>query len=188
MFANPNFLTVLLFVIGTALQLGDVHSKQVGYVCWVVTLAMAAYSVIRWWEWPTHFRRTLDGFRIMRFGGRIPLPDAARIAYEEARASGSIWAEAAERLGNSNTPEGILDYVAMHFATDTNLWGKRPPSTRLELIDPKHATYGTFAGGAKELRLRDKAKTVFTDMVVATKDLRTVVNEFRDGLKGDTQI
>ena len=185
---NPTYLTLLLFVISTAMQVGGLQSRMLAFALWFATIAMLLYALSRWTQWPRCFRWTFSSVRAMRFGSRIPLPEAARIAYEEARLSGSIWAHAAERLAADKTPAGILDYIAMRFAMDADMWGRRPPSTRVELINRKEATYGAFRGGAKELRLRDKSCTVFTDLKVARSDLRAVVENFREGLKTDTPI
>jgi hypothetical protein len=113
---------------------------------------------------------------------------AARIAYEEARAHDSVWAHAAERLAVDKSPEGILDYMAGYFAGDHQLYGRRVPSTRLEAIDQFQAKHRTFTEGAKILYLRDQGRTMFSDLQVVKKDLKTVRKVMRESLKTTTQI
>lgn len=153
-----------------------------------VAAVLLLYALLAWLMLPTRYRWSLGALGILTFSGKIPLPDAARIAYEEARACDSIWAHAAERLAVDKSPDGILDYIACYFAGETQLYGKRKPSERLEKIDTFQAKQGTFTEGAKYLCLRAQAKTVFSDIRVATKDLRSVVRQMRESLKATTPI
>jgi hypothetical protein len=133
---------------------------------------------------PNMYRWIVDG----RCGSRVPMAKAARIAYEQGRQTGSVYAMAAERMGTGKSPEDVLDWVATYMAKDSKIWGKRPPSTKYELIDALQAKYANFTDGATVLRLRDESHSVFTDLMIARNDLRRVIAEFREGLKTDTPI
>ena len=124
---------------------------------------------------PFSWGRRLRAFKDFRFGGRMPLKEAAKLAYEEARAQKTIWAEAAERLNATNTPAGVLDYVATYFSMHVSIWGSRPPSDRLEEIPLNRAKNGSMEGGATRLVLNDNAKTEFTNLEVDTKDMRKML-------------
>jgi hypothetical protein len=123
--------------------------------------------VPRLWQWIARFLR-----------GRVILPKAARIAYEESRACRSLLAEAAERM--SPDPAVILNYAATYIAQDFRIWGKRPPSMRFEPIEPMQAKTGTFEDAGSALRLRDKNHTVFMDLEISRSDLRRVLRMIRE--------
>jgi hypothetical protein len=125
--------------------------------------------VPRVWKWIARFLR-----------GRVLLRKAARITYEEARAIRSMLAEAAERLNPDKSPDGILNYAATYIVQqEARIWGRRPPSTRFECIEPMRAQTGTFAEGARVLRFQDKNNTVFTDLEITRTDLRKVLRMLR---------
>jgi hypothetical protein len=120
-------------------------------------------------------------------GRRIPLSDAAGITLEEARLCRSILADAAERLGPDKSPDEVLDYIATYIAKHSNIWGKRRPSTKIELIGPKQSKNGTFSDAGSMLSFRDPNHAVFTDLQIDRADLQRVLRELREGLKTDTK-
>jgi hypothetical protein len=111
---------------------------------------------------------------------RVLLHDAARIAYGEARACRSLLAEAAERMGPDRSRDGILNYAATYIAQDVRIWGRRPPSTRFEAIEPVQTRRGTFSDAGSVLRLQDPNHTVFTDLEIGRRDLRKVLRFMRE--------
>jgi len=123
-----------------------------------------------------------------RFGSWMPLSDAARQTYQEARRIGSIVADAAERLGPDKSPEGILNYIAAYIALNVPVWGTRLPSTKREQIDSVQARTGAFRDGATTFRPRGNPQTVFTDLCIARKDMQRLMDDVRSSLKVDTAI
>ena len=188
MLANPAIQALLMFLIGTALTLGDVHSKSWAWACWGVTGLFLVVAFCQWLRWPGKFGRKLESWWLLRWSGRISLHKAAEILYSEARASDSVWVVAAERMSLDKTPEGILDYMCAIIQQDTAFYGKRQPSTHLERIDPQQLKYATVSGGGREVRMRDNTRAVFTDLEVDTKDLRRALQEVRTNLKTTTPI
>jgi hypothetical protein len=188
MHKNALFLTVAAALLSAGLALTGVQSRYLGYACLTLFFLMAVSAVLQWLQLPDVYRRTAAALGSLNFGSRIPLREAASIAYTEARFSGSVYADAAERMGTDKSPDGILDWIAHLIAKDADVWGKRPPSTKTEVISPKESNNGTFSDGATTLRLRDEGRSVFTDLQVARKDLRNVVRKVREGLKVDTPI
>jgi len=110
--------------------------------------------------------------------GSIGMSDAARSAYEELR--GTLWAEAAHRLGVDATPDGILDYLATGLSTYIPVYGKYPPSTRLEKIPEAEVKRGNFAHGATVLELRDGRGRAVTELKVRRRDLWAAVKRMKD--------
>ncbi|HWY72836.1 MAG TPA: hypothetical protein VNW98_04275 [Burkholderiaceae bacterium] len=154
-------------------------------------LLRALFSLARLpvvYRWTANAMAGIVGRRIPSLfwvvGRRISLSDAARLTYEEARSCRSIVADAAERLGPSKSPGAVLDYIATYIAKRSNIWGKRRPSTEIELIDPKQSKKGTFSDAASMLSLRDPNHTVFTDLQIDLADLEKILQ----GLKTETKI
>lgn len=123
-----------------------------------------------------------------RFGPWIPLSDAARQAYQEARRIGSIVADAAERLGPDKSPDGVINYMAAYIALNVPVWGARLPSTRREQIDPARARTGAFRDGATTFRPRGNPDAIYTDLCIERKDMARVMDDVRSGLNVDTPI
>lgn len=188
MLANPAIQAVLMFLVGTALTLGDVHSGVYAKACWLLTGALILVSVFRWLRWPGNYGRKWESIWYLRWGGRVSLRKATEIIYSEARAQDSVWAHAAERMSLDKSPDGILCYIAEVVKQDTVIYGIRPPSTHVEKLDPLKLKYGTVKNGACEVHMRDNTKAVFTDLEVDAKDLRRALREVRESLRTTTSI
>lgn len=168
-FTFLNFATSLL----------DFKSQFWGYTFCIFTAILLVYALVLMVQLPWSWPRRLRAFTEFRFGGRMPLADAAKLAYEEARAQETIWAKAAEGLAAEKTPAGVLDYVATYFAMHVPIYGSRPPSDRLEEIPLNRAKNGSVEGGATRLVLNDNAKTEFIDLEVEVKDMRRMLELMR---------
>jgi hypothetical protein len=188
MLTNPAFWSVIFFLLPLAQALSDWHSRPVAWVSLIAAALLLSYAVITWLLLPKGYRWTWGALRNLALVTKVALPDAARIAYEEARAHDSIWAHAAERLSVDNSPDGILDYMAAYYAQDGQLYGVRKPSTRVEAIDKRQAMHGTFREGAKYLYLRDQSRTEFSELRVSKNDVRAVRKVMRESLKTTTLI
>ncbi len=188
MLANPAVQGFLMFLIGTALAVGDVHSPLLARLCWLATAVLFLVAFFQWLRWPGNYGRKLAGWVDLRWGGRISLRKAAEIIYSEARAQDSVWAHAAERMSLDKSPDGLLCYIAEVIKQDTQFYGKRLPSTHVEAIPPLQSQYGTVGEGAREIRMRDNTKAVFVDLEIDKKDLRRALAEVRSNLKTTTPI
>lgn len=103
------------------------------------------------------------------FRRAIPIRDAARIAYEVTR--DSTFAAMAERTRRDHALEILGAYASAFYDEDRpEIWvfGKRPPSTRYEVVPHSMAAQLWFndevtglkqLGGANELRYTDVAVT-----------------------------
>lgn len=171
---NPNVWTAITFFVGLAMQLAGYQSKEFAYLLFTISGVLFLYSLIVTATLPGGFVSKFRASWTLRFGGKLPLHEAARVAYEAARKHKTLWAHAAEKLGTDHSPNGILDYVATYFGMHVPVIGKRPPSTLDEVIDTKGAGKGTFEGGAQRLEMND-GRTVFTDLRVDAKDVKFVV-------------
>lgn len=188
MLANPAIQAVLMFLVGSALSLGDVHSHAWAWACWALTAALVLVSFFQWLRWPGSYGHKLESIWYLRWGGRVSLRKAAEILYSEARAQDSVWAHAAERMSLDKSPDGILCYIAEVVKQDTAIYGKRPPSTHVEKLDPLQLKYGTVKNGAREVHMRDDTKAVFTDLQVDAKEMRRALREVRESLRTTTPI
>jgi|GEM_PF-1763218 len=176
---SQNMWTAVLFLTGTALQVGGFQSMWLAYMCFILSGGLLLFSLIQSLRVPGGFLPKFDAWRSLLLGGKLALHDASRIAYEAARKNKTLWAEAAERLGVDNSPAGILDYVSTYFGMHVPIIGKRAPSTVDETIDMKQAGEGTFGGGGTRLEMSD-GHTVFTDLRVSAKDVKFVVEKLSD--------
>ncbi len=109
--------------------------------------------------------------------GAISLAEGARVAYEQLR--GTLWASAAERLRVDSTPEGILDYIATGITLEIPVFGKYPPSTKLERVKDRELKSGSIEGGASILQLRDQHHSLITELTIRKSDLRKVIRQMK---------
>lgn len=181
---NQNMWTAVLFLVGTALQLGGFQSRWFSYLCFVLGGGLLLYSGIQTARVPGGFLPKWHAWWALRIGGNLALHDAARVAYEAARKNDTLWAHAAEKLGVDKSPAGILDYVATYFVMHVPIVGKRPPSTVDETIDMKQAGRGTFEGGAMRLEMSD-GHTAFIDLRVKSSDVKLVVAKMSEKVFSD---
>jgi hypothetical protein len=86
------------------------------------------------------------------------------------------------------SPDGILCYIAEVVKQDTTIYGKRPPSTHVEKLDPLQLKYGTVKNDGREVYMRDNTKAVFTALEVDAKELRRALREVRESLRTTTPI
>lgn len=113
--------------------------------------------------------------------GTIPLNDGACIAYDELR--GTLWGAAAERLRVDSTPDGIVDYIATGITLEIPVFGKFPPSTRLERISDRFIRSGSIEGGGQLLQLRDQHRSQIVDLTLRKRDLRKAIQHMRESGK-----
>lgn len=191
MVKNPLYWSIVAFIFDAGLQVSGYQNPYASWALLLVAIVMLIYGIRDWLRFPPIFRAGWEGIKTLSFGGKIALEKAARIAYEEARASDSIWSYAAERMSGVSddgkiapgSPENILNWLATHFAGKIQLFGERPPSSRLEAIDPIKAKQGQFVGGAKVLHLHDSAKTMFVNLKVSKKDFKAMVAAIKERIE-----
>jgi hypothetical protein len=115
------------------------------------------------------------------FGRKISLREAAAEAYGEFRQKKAIWAEASEKLGSfrrddSKKEDGILEFIAqLMVGNKIKMFGVRPPSSKLELIDPEDLKHCAFGDGGKSLRVYGAPK--YIDLMINRSDLRQFIKE-----------
>jgi hypothetical protein len=90
MLANPAIQAILMFMVGTALTPGDVHSRGWAKACWWLTGALILVAVFQWLRWPGNYGRKWESIWYLRWGGRVSLRKATEIIYSEARAQDSV--------------------------------------------------------------------------------------------------
>ena len=116
----------------------------------------------------------------------ISMKDAATKLYTESRVRRHRLASLAENLSGwsgegitSGTPEDILDYMATYIASSRKvpLFGKRVPSTVVELISWKDVRACTFTDGATKLEKTNNNATVYINLSIQASDLEKLVQE-----------
>jgi len=114
--------------------------------------------------------------------GAVSLNEGARIAYEQLR--GTLWGAAAERLRVDPSPDGILDYMATGIANEVPIFGKFPPSTKLERISARLLSSGSIKGGARVLQSRHRKEPDFTDLTIRKSHLLKAIRQMKESAKG----
>ena len=96
----------------------------------------------------------------------VPLKEAATIAYEETR--GTRIAEIAERM----TDGDVLGYYAHAlFGGDTTLYGKHPPSRKLEAVPKEEYGRCGFSNDYSALRRHGKSRNLYEGLQVKRSDI-----------------
>ena len=188
MLGNSLVQLLIACLFSAWLTLADIHSQFWGWACAIALAVLFVVAFLRLWQLPGRSRFSLSNLRLLRWNGRISLREAAHIIYTEARATDSVWAYAAERRTGGTSPDDILNFICKVMARDTPFFGKRPPSTHLERLEPMQLKNGTVIAGGRELQMRDETRALFTDLEVETKQLRRALDKVRDGLKTTTLI
>jgi hypothetical protein len=135
-----------------------------------VAILAAVLSVIyaaRFWGLPY----------LRSFSDKIPIEEAARLAYEAAERANAL------DLVDSSTlePSRKLDHFkfAMLVDNEINLHGKRPPSTQSLPITREELSELYPVTGLNQLNYRTPFNRVaFTDVMISRKDLRALVRRY----------
>ncbi|TKB77286.1 MAG: hypothetical protein E8D42_14295 [Nitrospira sp.] len=116
----------------------------------------------------------------------ISMKDAATKLYTESRVRGHRLASIAEKLSGwsdggitSGTPDDILNYMATYiaFSKKTPLFGRRIPSTVVELIRWEDVRASTFTDGATKLEGTNNTANVYIDLSIEANNLEKLVQE-----------
>ncbi len=125
--------------------------------------------------WLPMWRLDAISLKTAPFRRLILMKRAAQIAYEKTQ--GSVLAEAAEYSARDlkQSYDGILTYYAWALVGSGDameLWGRRPPSTRLEAIDgAKECPQCAFVDGGNSLKRYNDAEPRWTDLMIAKNQL-----------------
>jgi hypothetical protein len=126
--------------------------------------------------WPTFKQRNW----IPAKDKRMPMRDAAALAYGQLRAIDSIFTGVADRYTESHPGETKEERVLLYMVSamalkGLPLYGKHPPSQEYERIDPDEFKLGRFAnGGGMFLHHGDKAPK-YLDISVQASDLKKTI-------------
>jgi len=136
-------------------------------------LASATYRLIEVF-FKSRSLRTKSVF-LQRFG-KMPLADAARIAYQVSR--GTYFSASAARFGAR--PNDILLFYCFHLARLVPLYGRRAPSTVLEPLS--HATildlrFSIDNSGVYAVELI--GNNVYVDLCIDKKSLDRAIEHFK---------
>jgi hypothetical protein len=114
----------------------------------------------------------------------VAMPEATRRAYEELRAVGSVWADAADRFSGStlgkSREEGTLLYMATALRTmDVPIYGAHLPSRRRELISSDELSRGGFRDSGATFHYHTEKHPRYVDIAVNGKDLSAAIENMK---------
>lgn len=126
--------------------------------------------------WPILSRH--EGFAIRE--KKIPMRQAATMAYEQLRSCKSIWADVADRFSGSTLgktkEEGVLLYMSNALTTQgVPVYGKHPPSQQHETIDPMEFNRGRFEDGGNVFCYHNDKSPKYVDLAVQAHDLKNAI-------------
>lgn len=105
----------------------------------------------------------------------IPLKEAATIAYEETRGT------KAAIIAEGPNPDDILGYYAYAlFKGSTMLYGKHPPSRKLERVPKEEYGRCGFSDDYNSLRRHGKDRNLYEDLQIRRSDLSRRITELKD--------
>lgn len=162
--------SLVTFVTGSALQVSGYQNPYLAGILFLFALALFVYAL-------RHLEQFVRFFSFLPFG-KIPLSEASQLAYE--RLKGTLWGLAAERLSlPRNSPEGILDYMAVALSRESPIYGRRSPSTKLERIDEIEFRRGTITGGGKALEHYGESFPTYVDLAIERRELMRAIKRMK---------
>lgn len=116
---------------------------------------------------------------------KIPMRQAATMAYEQLRACKSIWADVADRFSGSNLgntkEEGVLLYMTTALTTqNVPIYAKHPPSQRHEVIDPAEFSRGRFEDGGNVFCYHNDKLPKYVELAVQACDLKKAIARMKN--------
>lgn len=146
----------------------------------VASIALASYAYLKNLQ-PAYILVTVVALFLLgyftRAFGHISLTEGSRKAYTDLR--GTIWGTAAERLNADQTPEGILNYMAIALTDKLPVFGKFPPSDKLELIDHKEFTRGSTLGGGSIVKRFGQQHPHITELTISKFELYRAIRSMK---------
>lgn len=113
----------------------------------------------------------------------IPMREAARKLYEAARAGKIPFGEASENLSGwsggsllNGSPDDILHWWAAHISKELPIYGRKPPSSILEVIPRRDVEHFIFSDGTTKLKDPINDSVCYTDLAVRLDELDAQYN------------
>ena len=179
-------LGLLMMALPETGWLGQEHAKfvfwaglsiaTISFVGLVVSSALATRERRAQGYWLPMWRLNAINLKTFPFRRLISMKRASQIAYEKTR--GTVLADYAEHTARDSKQgyDGILDYYAGTLVGSGNameLWGRRPPSTRLEAIDgAEEFPQCSFGDGGSSLHRYGDSEPRWTDIMVPKHQLK----------------
>jgi hypothetical protein len=114
----------------------------------------------------------------------IPLPEAARILYEDLREFDKQHWQIRMAQNFSNVSDGILNYFAIVIFHKTDVWGQKPPSTKMEILDQEERERGSIEKGGNNFHYYGEKTPEYINMTVKSTDIPPIFEK----LKSQTEI
>lgn len=107
----------------------------------------------------------------------IALSEAARIAYEQLKEAGN--SRHVDFVGDS-PEEKILEYFSITIRLVTDIYGKHPPSTKLERIDPDVFKRGMITDGGESFKYYNDANIFYKDLSIKSSELAKTIQKLKE--------
>jgi hypothetical protein len=101
--------------------------------------------------------------------GYQPLRDAAIAVYSELKDTTGVGAFA---KGYGASDDEVLDEVATAISMEVPIFGKQPPSTKVEQLQPAVFAQGHFVGGGAAFHLHGQQAPAYTSLSLHPRDVR----------------
>ncbi len=154
-------------VLGVIADPKLLEALQWGAVAAVAVVSAGLYNVFAW-RFPKRKIPLVDT------DAYVPLKEAATIAYEETR--GTRAAIIAEGLNRDD----ILGYYAYALFQDSTLYGKHPPSRKLEPVPKEEYGRCGFSDDYSSLRRHGENQNLYEDLQTRRSDLLRRITELKD--------
>lgn len=124
---------------------------------------------------PAH-EKIRAGYEVVRHRSEyLSMPEAAQKVYEKLRELGdSAHVKMADMEA---TPEECLNHMATAISNHVDIWGKHPPSSKLEVIPNRHLMSGAFEDCGDKLVFIGSNKASFIDCCIKRRDLNKAIEK-----------
>ncbi len=109
----------------------------------------------------------------------IPLTEAARNLYEDLREFDKQHLHLKLAGSFNDLEDGVLNYFAIVIQQRTEVWGKKPPSTRLEVIGQEQWGRGSFQNGGSAFHYYGNQQPDYVDMAVKSSDIPPILETLK---------
>lgn len=110
---------------------------------------------------------TVNSFMLLR--------EAALSLYEDLRVYDKQHLHVRLAENFNDLDDGVLNYFAIVIQQNTEVWGKKPPSTKLEELDQEEWGRGHFKNGGSAFHYYGKQQPEYVDMAVKSADIPPIL-------------
>jgi hypothetical protein len=141
----------------------------IGVFAFVLIILVESRKVYEWWE-NRNLSQEADEY--------VSLSEAAKTVYSDLRERGdSAHVRMADMEANT---EETLNYMAIAISNHSQLYGKHPPSDRLEAIQQRHYWAGTFQNSGDTFSLHGNHEIFFENCAIRKSDIEDAIAQLAE--------